>query len=180
MTLRRQTGLLYNCKCRDDLPPLSVFRSFSDTMPHSWSLDKRIRSDRPPQPAPIGQVSSRFACQTPRITHFLTIKPSEIHPQVIIYTEASQSEADPPFSNFTSPGIGRGQVLQRGEQLHLCDQSWGKPFGPFCLCCSLDNKIIAVKICVKFQKHFESRQQQHKRSGTKTENNLDICKQEGE
>lgn len=114
-------------------PSLSIFRSFSDSMAYSWTIDKRIKSDsagrHPPEPAPTGQVSSLFSCYTPRITHFLTINPSQMYRQVIIYTEASQSEADPPFSNFISPQIGRGQVLQRGKQLHLWDQSWGNPFG---------------------------------------------------
>lgn len=143
-------------------PSLSAFRSLSDSMPHSWSLDKRIKSvstgRRPPRPAPTGQVSSRVPCFTPRITHFLTINPSRIYCQVIIYTGASQSEADPHFSSFTTPEIGRGQVLQRGKQLHLGDQSRGEPlFLAFWLCSSLDNKVIAVKICVKLLKHVQSR-----------------------
>ena len=90
-------------------PCLTAFISVPDSVPRSWSLYKRIKPDstgrHPPQPAPTGQVGSRFPCYTPRITHFLTIKPSQIHCQVIIYTEASQSEADPPFSDFTSPSV---------------------------------------------------------------------------
>lgn len=114
-------------------PYLSVFRSFSYSLPHSWGLDRWINSDstghHPPQAAPSGQVSSYFPCSTARITHFLTIKPSQIYCQVIIYMEASQSEADLPFSSFSRPQICRRQVLSRGKQLHPCDQSWGNPFG---------------------------------------------------
>lgn len=102
-------------------------------MPHSWSFDKRMKSDstghHPPQPAPRGQISSRFPCYTPIITHFLTINPSQIYCQAMIYKEASQSNADPHFSSFSSPQTGRSQVLQGGKQLYLWDQLWGNPFG---------------------------------------------------
>ena len=94
-------------------------------------------------------LSPRF---TPRITHFLAINPSQIYCQVIIYTEASQSEADPHFSNFTTPQIGRGQVLQTGEAAAPLGSVMGEPLLAFWLRCSLNNKIIAVKICVKLQK----------------------------
>lgn len=153
-------------------PSLSVFRSFSDSMPHSWSLDKRIKSDstgrHPPQPVPTGQVSSHFPCYTPRITHFLTINPSQIDCQVIIYTETSQSEADPHFSNFTSPPrLAEVRCFREESSCTSWISHGGTPLA-FWLCSSLDNKVIGVKICLKLLKHFQSRQQQQ--NGTKVEN----------
>ena len=83
-----------------------------------------------------------------------TIKPAQIHCQVIIYMEASISEADPPFSDFTTPQIGRGQVLLERKAAAPLRSVMGKPLLAFWLCLALDNKVIAMKICVKFLEAF--------------------------
>lgn len=95
--------------------------------------NRTLLAHQPPPAAPTGQVGSQFPCYTPIITHFLTINPSQIYCRAIIYTEASWCDADPHFSSFSRLQIGRGQVLQRGMQLYLWDQSWGGggPFGLF-------------------------------------------------
>lgn len=162
-------------------PPLSIFRSFSDPMPHSWSLDQRIKSVSTAVLLSLHkQVKSAHApCFTPRITHFLTINPSQIYCQVIIYMEASQFGADPHFSNFTTPQIGRGQVFQKGKAAAPLRSVIGEPLLAFRFCSLLDNKVIAVKICIKWLKHSQSGQQQQNGT-TQTENKLDICKQERE
>lgn len=81
----------------------------------------------PPQPVPTSQVNSHLPCYTPRLPDNKTF--TNLLSGYNLYASHSVWSRPTLLQLLYSGKIDRGQVFQRGKQLHLCSQSWGNPFG---------------------------------------------------
>lgn len=132
----------------------------SDLMPHSQTLDKSMKFPSSQLPSLLAYIASgqvNFPCYTPIISHFLTINPSKIHCQVIIYTEASQPEADPTILSFHQCSGWVESIWLRGER--SCTSGISCRAIPSASLFLLSDKVIAVsKITQAFS--FEARERE--------------------